>query len=50
MRLATLLPKMIVAATASGESGDALGVLVPEPMCIEITVPVSWHAAKNGSQ
>ncbi len=50
VRLATLLPKMIVAATASGASGDVCGVLVPDPMCMQITVPVSSHAWKNGSQ
>ena len=48
--LAAELPKMMLAATASGASGDACGVLVPEPMCMHTTVPVSSHARKNGSQ
>ena len=51
MTLATLLPKMFVACTASGASSDDVcGVFVPEPMCMQITVPVSAQAAKNGSQ
>ena len=41
---------MLVACTASGASSDELIVFVPEPMCIATTVPVSAHAAKNGSQ
>ena len=45
-----LLANMFVACTASGASGDELIVLVPEPMCIATAVPVSAHAAKNGSQ
>ena len=41
---------MLTACTASGASSDEVIVLVPEPMCIATTVPVSAHAAKNGSQ
>ena len=48
--LAMVLPKMIVASTASGESSEVCGVLVPDPMCMHTTVAVSAHAAKNGSQ
>jgi hypothetical protein len=48
--LAAELPNRIVAPTASGASGEACGVLVPEPMCMQTTVPVSSHARKNGSQ
>src|SRR5439155_16439622 len=45
-----LFANMFVACTASGASSDELMVLVPEPMCMATTVPVSAHAAKNGSQ
>ncbi len=45
-----LLVKMFVACTASGASSDEVMVLVPEPMCMATTVPVSAHAWKNGSQ
>jgi len=48
--LATLLPKMIVEPAAGGASAEVCGVLVPEPMCMHSTVPVSAQAAKNGSQ
>src|SRR6478752_5242564 len=41
---------MLTACTASGASGDDVIVLVPEPMCMATTVPVSAHAWKNGSQ
>src|SRR6478736_4856522 len=45
-----LLPKMLTACTASGASSDDVTVRVPEPMCMATAVPVSAHAAKNGSQ
>ena len=45
--LATLLPKMIVAGTADGASDDVWGVLVPEPMCMARTVPVSAHRRRR---
>ena len=45
-----LFPKRMVAGTASGASGDVCGVLVPEPTCMQTTVPVSWHTRNNGSQ
>ena len=50
MSESALLVKMFVACTASGASSDELIVLVPEPMCIATTVPVSAHAAKNRAQ
>ena len=33
-----------------GASAEVCGVLVPDPMCMARTVPVSSQAAKNGSQ
>ena len=39
-----------VAATATGASAEVAGIREDEPMCMQITVWVSWHAAKNGSQ
>src|SRR5690349_2483752 len=36
--------------TAGGASADVDGILDPEPLCMQITVPVSSHAATNGSQ
>ena len=42
--------KIDVACTASGASLLVRVVRVPEPMCIDTTVPVSAQAAKNGSQ
>ena len=44
------LPNARVALTDGGASGDAAGIFDDEPMCIATTVPVSAHAAKNGSQ
>src|SRR3977135_1129010 len=44
------LPNANVALTDGGASGDAGGIFDDEPMCIATTVPVSAHAAKNGSQ
>ena len=38
------------AVTAGGASGDDVIHVEPEPMCMKIAVPVSLHAAKNGSQ
>ena len=42
-----LFPKRMVAGTASGASGDVWGVLVPEPTCMQMAVPVSWQTRKN---
>ena len=42
-----LLVKMFVACTASGASSDVVMVLVPEPMCMHTTVPVSAHACEE---
>jgi hypothetical protein len=42
--------KVSVDPTAGGASLDVDGILDDDPMCILITVPVSSHAAKNGSQ
>jgi hypothetical protein len=36
--------------TAPGASGELVGTVEDEPMCMLITVPVSSHAWKNGSQ
>ena len=44
------LPKLRVAATATGASADVAGIFEDEPMCMQTTVPVSAQAAKNGSQ
>ena len=44
------LVKIAGRTDASGASGPVRIVLVPEPMCMHSTVPVSSHAAKNGSQ
>src|SRR5947208_412009 len=39
-----------VPMTAGGASADVVTKYEPEPMCIQITVAVSSHAAKYGSQ
>ena len=39
-----------VEPTAGGASADVDGIFDDEPMCMQMTVPVSSHAAKNGSQ
>src|SRR5688572_435912 len=39
-----------VAATATGASPEVAGMRDDEPMCMQITVLVSWQAAMNGSQ
>src|SRR5258705_2128407 len=36
--------------TAIGASGDVMGSLELDPMCMLMTVSVSLHTAKNGSQ
>src|SRR4051812_25343585 len=43
------LPKLSVAWTAGGASGEADGIWEDEPMCMQTTVVVSWQAVKNGS-
>src|SRR5580698_9369866 len=43
------LPKLSVAATATGASADVAGIFEDEPMCMQTTVLVSSQAAKNGS-
>ncbi len=47
---AMALLKLSVAATATGASADVAGIRDDEPMCMQITVWVSWQAAMNGSQ
>src|ERR1051326_969715 len=42
--------KARVAVTAGGASAVVAGILDDEPMCMQTTVSVSAHAAKNGSQ
>src|SRR4051812_22097507 len=44
------LPKLRVADTAVGASVEVAGICDDEPMCMQTRVPVSSHAAKNGSQ
>ena len=39
-----------VELTTKGASGEVVGILEDEPMCMHTTVSVSSHAAKNGSQ
>ena len=34
----------------NGASGDVVGILDDDPMCMQTTVSVSWQASKNGSQ
>ena len=36
--------------TAGGASAEVEGIFDEEPMCMLMTVPVSEHARKNGSQ
>src|ERR1700716_401520 len=36
--------------TAGGASGETVSIFDDEPMCMQIAVSVSAHAAKNGSQ
>jgi hypothetical protein len=50
MRENMAFPKANVALTEGGASGEAAGIFDEEPMCMAITVPVSAHAWKNGSQ
>src|SRR5947209_2192596 len=38
-----------VAVTDGGASADDVSHVDPDPMCMKIAVPVSSHAAKNGS-
>src|SRR6476661_4312749 len=47
---AIALLKLSVAATAVGASPEVAGMRDEDPMCMLITVPVSSHTAKNGSQ
>jgi hypothetical protein len=47
---AIALPKLRVACTAGGASGEVAGIFDDEPMCMHTTVSVCSHAAKNGSQ
>src|ERR1700677_2925011 len=44
------LPKLSVAATATGASAEVAGILDDDPMCMHTTVRVSSQAAKKGSQ
>src|SRR3974390_20663 len=44
------LPKLSVAATATGASADVAGILDDDPMCMHTTVDVSSQAAKKESQ
>ncbi len=41
---------VIVDPTAAGASADVDGIFDDEPMCMQTTVSVSSHAARNGSQ
>src|SRR5580704_5546084 len=36
--------------TAGGASGEVDGIFEPDPLCMQITVPVSSQARTNGSQ
>src|SRR5665213_181960 len=42
--------KVSVELMMNGASGEVLGILDDEPMCMHTTVPVSSHASKNGFQ
>ena len=42
------LPKLSVACTEAGASGEVAGIFDDEPMCMHTTVSVSWQAWKNG--
>src|SRR5437899_12216963 len=44
------LAKVMVEPTAGGASAEVDGIFDDDPMCMQMTVPVSSHAAKNGSQ
>lgn len=44
-----MLPKLSVAATAGGASGDVAGIWLDEPMCMHTVVPNSAQVWKNGS-
>ena len=46
---AIALPNERVAATATGASPEVAGIRDDEPMCMQITVLVSWQTAMNGS-
>src|SRR5580658_8181334 len=43
------LPKLKVAATATGASAEVAGIFDEDPMCMHTTVLVSSQAAKKGS-
>ena len=45
-----MFPNVNVSATAAGASGPVAGIFDDDPTCMLITVLVSSHAAKNGSQ
>ena len=42
--------KVMVEETEKGASGEVDGIFEEDPMCMQITVSVSWHAVKKGSQ
>jgi hypothetical protein len=44
------LPNVSVDPTAAGASVEVDGIFDDDPMCMQMTVFVSWHARKNGSQ
>src|ERR1044072_6456324 len=44
------LAKVSVELTIGGESGDVAGIFDEDPMCMLMTVSVSLHASKKGSQ
>lgn len=43
------LAKVMVEPTAGGASADVDGILLLDPMCMAMTVPVSSQAARKGS-
>ena len=41
------LPKLSVACTDAGASGEVAGIFDDEPMCMHTTVSVSWQACEE---
>src|SRR4051794_23626299 len=41
---------VIVMSTSNGEPSLSPSIVEEDPMCRQMTMPSSWHAAKNGSQ
>ena len=50
MKASWALKFTVVIRTQPGASGELEGTVDDEPMCMQMTVPVSSHASMNGNQ